>query len=287
MSKIALVMGLNYIGTSFKLYGCINDAHNIKKFLKNQYNYKDDEIVLMTDNTDTKPTRDNIINTLKDIVSKINDNNIKQLFISYSGHGTNVHDYSSDEDDKKDEVLVPLDVKQNGYIKDDIFHSILHDINNECVTFCLFDCCNSGTAVDLKYNHQKFLKYTVENKKTEMDNHVYMISGCKDVQTSVDAYNWETGEYEGVLTSSFLQVNKNNKKKLTYFKLVKKMKKIIKNREMKQIPQLTSSILIDKKSLYRDGNNHLMKDSNRTQEQLLNLKKKRQRKRNRRNRRKK
>jgi hypothetical protein len=272
MSKIALVMGLNYIDSRHRLYGCINDTKNIIKLLKGKYGWKDNEIILMTDNTAIKPTKDNIIKTLREIVDKINNEGIKQFFISYSGHGTNVHDYSSDEDDKMDEVLVPLDVNTAGYVKDDVFHDILHDINNDCVTFCLFDCCNSGTAADLKYNHQGFLKYTIENKKTMMDNHVYMISGCKDVQTSVDAYNWDTNEYEGVLTSAFIQANKIKRKRMNYFRLVNLMRRIIKNRRMKQIPQLTSSVIIDNKTLYREGNRHIMKNSKRSQSQLMKIK---------------
>ena len=272
MSRIALVMGLNYIDSRHRLYGCINDTKNITKLLKSKYGWKDNEIILMTDNTPIKPTKDNILKTLREIVDKINNDGIKQFFISYSGHGTNVHDYSSDEDDRMDEVLVPLDVNTAGYIKDDVFHDILHDINNDCVTFCLFDCCNSGTAADLKYNHQGFLKYTIENKKTKMDNQVYMISGCKDVQTSVDAYNWDTNEYEGVLTSAFIQANNVKRDKMNYFRLVDMMKRIIKNRRMKQIPQLTSSVIIDNKTLYRAGNRHIMKNSNRSQGQLMKIK---------------
>ena len=118
--KIALVMGLNYRETRYQLNGCINDAMNIKKLLKNKYQYQENEIILMTDDTAIKPTKNNIINTLSDVIGKINNEGIKQFFLFYSGHGTNVHDYSSDEDDRKDEVIVPLDVNTRGYVKDEV-----------------------------------------------------------------------------------------------------------------------------------------------------------------------
>ena len=269
--KIALLMGLNYRETRYQLNGCINDAMNIKKLLKNKYQYQENEIILMTDDTAIKPTKNNIINTLSDVIGKINNEGIKQFFLFYSGHGTNVHDYSSDEDDRKDEVIVPLDVNTGGYVKDDNFYEMLKQINDNCVTFCLFDCCNSGTAVDLKYNHQGFLNYSVENAKSDMTNHIFMISGCKDVQTSVDAYNWQTQQYEGVLTSAFIKVNSVRKHKMNYFELVRRMRKVIKKRDMKQVPQLTSSVLIDRKTFYRIGKNHLLKNNRLTQKRLKQL----------------
>ena len=39
-------------------------------------------------------TKNNIGNTLSDIIGKINNEGIKQFFY-FIGHGTNVHDYSS------------------------------------------------------------------------------------------------------------------------------------------------------------------------------------------------
>ena len=55
INKKALIVGCNYTGTSHKLHGCINDVHNIKDRLTSKYKFED--ITLMTDKTDVKPTK--------------------------------------------------------------------------------------------------------------------------------------------------------------------------------------------------------------------------------------
>lgn len=60
----ALAIGCNYIGTSQALGGCINDAHNMVKFLCDRFGYKQEDIVVLTDdarNPRQIPTRENMI----------------------------------------------------------------------------------------------------------------------------------------------------------------------------------------------------------------------------------
>ena len=40
MSKIALLIGINYRGTKSELSGCINDINNTKDILKKVYKYQ-------------------------------------------------------------------------------------------------------------------------------------------------------------------------------------------------------------------------------------------------------
>ena len=41
------------------------------------------------------------------------------LFMHYSGHGGSVKDHTGDEEDQKDETMVPVDYAKSGQIKDD------------------------------------------------------------------------------------------------------------------------------------------------------------------------
>src|SRR3989304_4982196 len=109
----ALLVGINYIGTSNKLYGCINDVNNMKSYLL-EHNYTEDDIQILTDETPDKPTKKNILNSLFQLV--ISDSN--RLFFHYSGHGTRISDTNGDEADKNDEAIVPLDFAKEGIIKD-------------------------------------------------------------------------------------------------------------------------------------------------------------------------
>ena len=51
MSKLALLIGINYIGTPQQLSGCINDITETKKILKEVYKYEEKNIVSLTDKT--------------------------------------------------------------------------------------------------------------------------------------------------------------------------------------------------------------------------------------------
>ena len=63
----ALFIGINYYGQNGELKGCINDVHNIKKFLSQ--NYHIDEMLILTDdqtsNPSKMPTRKNILAAFK------------------------------------------------------------------------------------------------------------------------------------------------------------------------------------------------------------------------------
>ena len=84
MTKLALVMGLNYRGSSAELQGCINDTENLRSFLTSTLGYADEEIRIMTDDSespDLVPTYDNILSQLDQFVSNINQNDVSQAFL--------------------------------------------------------------------------------------------------------------------------------------------------------------------------------------------------------------
>ncbi|OXG95521.1 metacaspase [Cryptococcus neoformans A2-102-5] len=100
----ALLIGINYIGSSAQLAGCINDVHNVQKFITERYGYQLDDIVMLTDDINdarTMPTRDNIIKAMKWLVGGAQRDDA--LFFHYSGHGTQTEDTDGDEQDGQDE----------------------------------------------------------------------------------------------------------------------------------------------------------------------------------------
>ncbi len=145
MSKKAVIIGINYKDTENALNGCINDAKNYKEHLKNF------EIKLMTDESEIKPTKRNIEDSIKWLVenNKFGD----CLFFIYSGHGSQIKDKNNDESDGKDEVIIPIDIDKNGFISDDyLFENMVSKIVKGCNLTVITDCCHSGTMIDLKYN---------------------------------------------------------------------------------------------------------------------------------------
>lgn len=69
------------------------------------------------------------------------------IFISYSGHGSNIVDNNGDERDERDEVLFTGDLK---IISDDELNTIFKQVKSGVNVYCVFDCCNSGSIIDLK-----------------------------------------------------------------------------------------------------------------------------------------
>jgi hypothetical protein len=216
------------------LNGCINDINNINGFLTTQCNYKSENIRILTDapTNNNKPTKKNIEDGIRWLVSNCKAGDT--LFFYYSGHGAQINDVSKDEKiGGKDEVLVPLDYKQNNVIVDDWLYSNMVNCVPQGVTLWAFtDCCHSGTMLDLNYNIQCNSTYTKgqvtknliynnndwtnqfgfynELTKENIGN-VYLFSGCLDPQTSADAYI--KNQSQGAFTACFLEFIQNNSSK--------------------------------------------------------------------------
>lgn len=243
-NKNALLIGCNYKGSDYELFGCINDVNHLKNKLISQYKFNN--ITVLTDDTIQKPTKNNILNALKNLL--INSKSGDTLFFCFSGHGTQTYDKNNDEIDKLDEIIVPLDFK---YIIDDELNTIISNNLKEGVNlFALFDSCHSGSVLDLKY---QYLDSTNSNNTTINKNYknikgnVAMISGCMDIQTSADAYI--NKKSQGAMTWSFLEsINSNPNSK--WFDLVQNMRKLLQSNGYTQIPQLSASNEISNSSIF-------------------------------------
>ncbi|TGJ81857.1 hypothetical protein E0Z10_g6924 [Xylaria hypoxylon] len=149
----ALLIGVNYFGQDAALAGCINDTKNLFAFLTENHGYKrEDTIILTDDQRDAvlQPTKANIIRAMQWLVKDAQPND--SLFLHFSGHGGQTKDLSGDEDDGFDEVIYPVDFKQAGHIVDDDLHSIVVKPLVAGVRLtAIFDCCHSGSALDLPY----------------------------------------------------------------------------------------------------------------------------------------
>ncbi|KAI0635346.1 caspase domain-containing protein [Trametes polyzona] len=248
--KKALCIGINYRGQQNQLFGCVNDARNVKNFLM-RHGYKERHIRLLTDDAqDTRllPTRANILEAMRWLVKDACPDD--SLFFHYSGHGAQVKDRNGDEIDGYDEVIFPLDHKSAGYIVDDLMHSMmvkplpagcrLTVINN-------YQSCHSGSVLDLPYLYSSDgrVKGSQVNsrwfkaKSTPAD--VISWSGCKDSQTSADT--WEQGAATGAMSHAFMSSLKQNPNQ-TYQELLRSIRVILK-KKYSQKPQLSSSHHID------------------------------------------
>ena len=214
--KRALLIGINYTGTSHQLSGCINDAKNVGALLTAKGYVC---TYLLDEEGQTSPTRTNIMAAIRAFAAQTEPDD--SLFFHYSGHGTSTHDSSGDELDGRDEALCPLSGRS---ITDDELRAALIDpLPAGSTLFMLLDCCHSGTGADLRYNYEDLSECTVrpmpvhfklsewkrtvhfrENAKcAESRAAVICISGCLDAQTSADTVFDEKAC--GAMTAAFLR----------------------------------------------------------------------------------
>lgn len=198
MKKRALLIGINYINMpEYRLDGCIDDICYMRNMLIDAYGYDKSNIIMLRDDTENPilmPTYENIMRELNDIASSNND----EIWIQYSGHGTQIQDSNN----VMDNVIVPIDFYKN-YIFDNDIHEILLKIR--CRAILSFDCCHSGSIGNLPWTFMMDNKniITIYNKTIMPNPNIYLLSSCKDNQTSIDGYNREMSQEVGAFSNAF------------------------------------------------------------------------------------
>ncbi|KAI1431690.1 caspase domain-containing protein [Xylaria sp. CBS 124048] len=149
----ALLIGINYFGQSAALAGCINDTRNLSAFLMERYNYRREDMIILTDDQQDprlQPTKANMLRAMQWLVQGAQPND--SLFLHYSGHGGQTADLDGDEDDGYDEVIYPVDYKMAGHITDDqLHHIVVSPLVAGVRLTAIFDSCHSGSVLDIPY----------------------------------------------------------------------------------------------------------------------------------------
>ncbi|KAK2467497.1 hypothetical protein APHAL10511_000352 [Amanita phalloides] len=245
----ALCIGINYLGQKNQLKGCVNDALNVRKFLMQNYGFRSSEIMLMTDESHEPrlhPTRQNMIAGMQWLVEGARPHD--SLFLHYSGHGGQKRTEDDDEADGLDEVIFPVDFQKSGDIIDNELNQILvQPLPSGCRLTGLFDCCHSGTVLDLPYLHSAHgrIKKTHISKRARRRDpppaDVICFSACKDDETSADTF--EGGMYVGAMSYGLIKALKENPNQ-TYDQVLESVRNILRSK-YKQKPQLGASNPVD------------------------------------------
>lgn len=192
-NKYALLIGINYAGTTAQLEGCQNDVLKMKEVIKTHYGYKEENIIMMVDKEGfISPTASNIVAQLNSLYTKSVNALVDEIYIHYSGHGTSIIDKDRDETDARDECIVPLDYIKSGIITDDTIYSFLSKIKPVKKITWVFDSCNSASCTDLPYsytlnNSRQIIKQVLSKRKPIVNNkNIFVLSGCLDAKVSYD-----------------------------------------------------------------------------------------------------
>ena len=170
--KKAIFIGINYIQSTLnRLAGCANDVSKMISYMS-QKNFKtmilSDDIPSTTERIVKWPSRKNILEAIDWVTKDMKSGD--EAFVHYSGHGGLTIDLSGDELSGKDSCIYPVSVTGNvECITDDELRILLVNKVPEGA-FCtvIFDCCHSGTCLDLRYNYKPISESSIiisENRK--------------------------------------------------------------------------------------------------------------------------
>jgi hypothetical protein len=233
-----LLMACDYPGTASELRGCRNDSKNLANALvKSSVAARHDITIVL------EPTLEGMRDALSAIARATHDSDVSHVFIAWSGHGTCQPDTNDDEADRMDECLCPTDYDTAGGLVDDELCRIVSTISHNTHVTLLLDCCHSGTAVDLPWVYTG-LRHTEHAGKGSHSCHpdVIAISGCKDSQTSADAYDASHNEFTGAMTRAVLDVLEVEPTLIADAPaLVAALRVLLHERHMLQVPQLSAS----------------------------------------------
>jgi len=171
--KKSLLIGINYMGSRHQLQGCHQDVHNVREFLQ-AMDYPEDrhsQVILRDDqHTDPRgpmwPSGHNILAAMQWLISDPGTMN----FLHYSGHGGQVRADNVADADGFADTIVPVDFERNGQIPSPILHrTLVSRLPPNSSLFVVFDCCHSGSAIELPYVYR-----SDEDGNVSMLNNVQM-----------------------------------------------------------------------------------------------------------------
>lgn len=214
-TKKALLIGINYFGSNYRLNGCQNDVDAVQQMLIHTFQFEPDNIQIMKDHENDPehkyldcPTKENILIKIRELITSAKYGD--ELYIHYSGHGSTTVDLNGDESTGYDETIVGADMAQ---ISDDELNKIMiRELPAGVKLRAIFDSCHSGSVLDMTYIYDSNGEIVVENKEMEEDLlkskhkiNAILISGCQDNQTSEDAWVGGSVKFAGAMTFGLLK----------------------------------------------------------------------------------
>lgn len=247
--KKALLIGINYKDDPYnRLYGCINDTYMMQTILNTYFNIPTKNITLINDDLPSDsplyPTYDNMTKQIKNFINDLNKNRTSSAYIFFSGHGYQLKDSNGDEIDGYDEQIVPVDFQSKGFISDDFLFSMFLKLNRRTKLYFMSDACNSGTNIDLPFifTNKRFIynnKFRSSKRfRTVKDyiksiklnsNNIISISSSRDNQYSIDGYNVEKNQNNGVFTMAFDKLIREYGVKINFNNFLTNINKYIDN----------------------------------------------------------
>lgn len=275
MARKALLVGINdYQGIS-DLRGCINDVTNMRNILKTFLGFSNNDIRLLLD---ARATKANIISRLNWLVRGAKSGDY--LVFHFSGHGSQIRDRDGDElSDRMDELICPYDMNWDGsYITDDELRNIFKKLPQGVLLEVFMDSCHSGTGLRVVDDFGRPAELGPEPPRLEQYRvsrylppppdivarwegeeellapargfrelgratvHHILWAGCKDSQTSADAYI--AGSFNGAFTYYFCKAMRDTNGTVARSELLRRLRQSLVFNRYSQTPQLEAEATV-------------------------------------------
>lgn len=247
----ALLIGINYYGTSAELKGCINDVREMRALLVHSgFSAAPEHMLVLTDDQRDgrfQPTRANILSACRWLCADARPGDV--LFFHFSGHGAQQLDPLFAEEDGMDETIVPVDVQASGQITDNELHALLVEpLPSGARLTALMDCCHSGTALDLPFTLRGTRWQPDDNPHFTLGDVVFF-SGCEDDDCSADARP-RYGRPGGAMTTAFVKVVREGRYS-SYPHLMQQLDAAMRRGGFAQRPQMCATQAFDTSRPFR------------------------------------
>jgi len=241
----ALLVGIDhYKNHKYNLKGCVNDVHAMHDFLLQKAGFEEKEIKCVVNQ---QATRDELLKQLTWLVYDTRPGD--KILFYYSGHGYRLPEIESgNEPDGFDEAICPHDfdwLRETHAIIDNEFSDIFSVVPKGVSFVWISDSCHSGDLSETGLKHQKTGFFS--KSKIKSNNNVVLIAGSRSEQKSTFLYT--DNAFHGVLTHFLLQVlNMPDGLTISLKEVMKRVKKLVKQGNYEQEPQLEGCTSLMKKS---------------------------------------
>lgn len=276
MIKKLLTVGINRY-PNCALSGCVNDSILITKMFTEKFGFSSSNVrALLDEEATTKNILTNLSWLISNVCS---GDTVVFHYSGHGSQVPVEDPQNTDEDDGFDEILCPIniDFQQGLFIRDHITGAFFKSLPDGVNSLVILDCCHSGTGLrngpikplpegvknrfmpppiasimlspSISIDDDLRFVTTAKKKKslfrsscielTEKQGSTVLISGCKDNQTSADAFIG--GRYHGALTYYLVETLKEHDWKISYDKLVKLVNKKMDGNSYEQDPMLEGS----------------------------------------------
>jgi hypothetical protein len=203
--------GVGGRGSWTNLEGSLNDVESIRQLLITRYGFEEKNIHVLTD---AEATHANILDAIqKYLADPAAPGDVS--FYYYAGHGSQMHNSLTAEEDKQDETTVPADsYKGTMDIRDKEYaRAFMKVIEKGAVLTAVFDSCHSG-SIARGYSRFDRVRALPPDPRDSRDDYsgpfpekrgALIIAAAQDIESAAEGRD-ENGNEHGAFTAALMKV---------------------------------------------------------------------------------